>query len=570
LRKIEEYDNFNIDKEKLLVMLKKRLADLWVILHSIGFKLFLLLFLLLIMLFGLYGMLYSVKLTQIYEITIGQSAYRNSDLIKKSLYRLMLNNQRDELYKTILMFQDEPGVEAIRIYNKKGEIKFSSDTSETGHIVDMKAEACYACHAADKPIESLPTKKKIRIYRATEGKRIMGLINPIRNAPECSNNPCHAHQPDLTILGVLDVQMSLNELDMVLSETRFTVYAITIGIVGLSMILFAVVVYLFIYRPISTLKTGTVRLAIGDLDYRINMQRRDEFGMLARSFNNMGENLKRAYNELKQWSYRLAERVNEKTIELEEIHKSILQVEKMTSLGKMAASVAHELNNPLAGIVTYAKVLEKKVKSNVPTGDRQDSIIKDLELIRSESLRCGNIVRNLLAFARGKSANFQETQLDDIINRSLDIMHHHMMLAKVEVEKEISLTNNKIFCDPDQLMQALIALLVNAVEAMPQGGQLRISAEDSENEPEQIIIKIQDSGVGISEEVVDKIFEPFFTTKKDQKGVGLGLPVVYGIIQRHRGKIWVKSKVNEGTTFFIQLPTRLDKLENQDIEGIEL
>jgi two-component system NtrC family sensor kinase len=284
----------------------------------------------------------------------------------------------------------------------------------------------------------------------------------------------------------------------------------------------------------------------------------------------MGENLKRAYNQLKQWSYRLAERVNEKTIELEEIHKSILQVEKMTSLGKMAASVAHELNNPLAGIVTYAKVLEKKVKSNVPTGDRQDSIIKDLELIRSESLRCGNIVRNLLAFARGKSANFQETQLDDIINRSLDIMHHHMMLAKVEVEKEISLTNNKIFCDPDQLMQALIALLVNAVEAMPQGGQLRISAEDSENEPEQIIIKIQDSGVGISEEVVDKIFEPFFTTKKDQKGVGLGLPVVYGIIQRHRGKIWVKSKVNEGTTFFIQLPTRLDKLENQDIEGIEL
>jgi two-component system NtrC family sensor kinase len=550
-------------------MLKKRLEDLRVILNSIGFKLFLLLFLLLIMLFGLYGMLYSVKLTQIYEITIGQSAYRNSDLIKKSLYRLMLNNQRDELYQTILMFQDEPGVEAIRIYNKKGEIKFSSKTSETGHIVDMKAEACYACHAADKPIESLPTKKKIRIYRAAEGKRIMGLINPIRNAPECSNNPCHAHQPDLTILGVLDVQMSLDELDMVLSETRFTVYALTIGIVVLSMILFAVVVYFFIYRPISTLKTGTVRLAIGDLDYRINMQRRDEFGMLARSFNNMGENLKRAYNELKEWSYRLAERVNEKTTELEEIHKSMLQVEKMTSLGKMAASVAHELNNPLAGIVTYARILEKKVKNNVPTGDQQDKIVKDLELIRSESLRCGNIVRNLLAFARGKSANFQETQLDDIINRSLDIVSHHMKLAKVEVEKKISLVNNKIFCDPDQLMQALIALLVNAVEAMPQGGQLKISAEDSENDPEQIIIKVEDSGLGISEEVVDKIFEPFFTTKKDQKGVGLGLPVVYGIIQRHQGKIWVKSKINEGTTFFIQLPARLDELENQDIKGVE-
>ena len=550
-------------------MLRRSLKELRVVLHSIGFKLFLLLFLLLILLFGLYGVLYSVKLTQIYEITIGQSAYRASDLIKKSLYRLMLNNQRDELHQTILMFQGEPGVEGIRIYNKKGEIKFSTKTSETGHFVDMKAEACYACHAADKPIESLPTKKKTRIYRAAEGKRIMGLINPIRNAPECSNNPCHAHQPDLTILGVLDVQMSLDELDIALSETRYTIYAITLGIVILAMILFAVVVYLFIYRPISTLKTGTVRLAIGDLDYRIDMRRQDEFGMLARSFNNMGENLKRAYDELKEWSYRLAERVNEKTIELEEIHKSMLQVEKMTSLGKMAASVAHELNNPLAGIVTYAKVLEKKVKNNLPAGEQQEKMLKELELIRSESLRCGNIVRNLLAFARGKSANFQEVQLEEIINRSADIMRHHMQLAKVELEKKISLQNKKIFCDPDQLLQAFIALEVNAVEAMPQGGQLTITAGELEGNSDEILIKIQDSGLGIPEELLDKIFEPFFTTKKEQKGVGLGLPVVYGIIQRHQGKIWVKSKTGEGTTFFIQLPVKLDRIENQDIKGNE-
>jgi two-component system NtrC family sensor kinase len=261
--------------------------------------------------------------------------------------------------------------------------------------------------------------------------------------------------------------------------------------------------------------------------------------------------------------------VNEKTIELEEIHKSMLQVEKMTSLGKMAASVAHELNNPLAGIVTYAKVLEKKVKNHVPTGQQQEKMMKELELIRSESLRCGNIVRNLLAFARGKSTNFQEAQLEDIINRSVDIMRHHMLLAKVELEKKISLQHKKIFCDSDQLLQAFIALEVNAVEAMPQGGQLTICAEDLEGDSDQIIIRIQDTGAGIPEELLDKIFEPFFTTKKDQKGVGLGLPVVYGIIQRHHGKIWVKSKAGEGTTFFIQIPTGLDRIENQDIIGDE-
>lgn len=553
-----------------MAMIKNRSKEIEVVFHSIGFKLFLLLFLLLIVLFGIYSALYSLKLTQIYEIAIGQSAYRASDLIKKSLYRLMLNNQREELYQTILMFKDEPGIEGIRIYNKKGEIKFSTKDDETGHIVDMKAEACYACHAADKPIESLPITKKTRIFRSAEGKRIMGLINPIRNSAECSNNICHAHQPDLTILGVLDVQMSLDELDVVFAETRSTVFIITLFVIFLAMIMFAVVVYFFIYRPISRLKTGTVRLAIGDLDYRIDMQRKDEFGMLARSFNNMGENLKRAYNELKEWSYRLAEKVNEKTIELEEIHKSILQVEKMTSLGKMAASVAHELNNPLAGIVTYAKILEKKVKSHFPPGEQQEKIIRELELIRTESLRCGNIVRNLLAFARGKSTNFQETSLEDIINRSFDIMRHHMRLAKVEAEKVINLQNNKILCDPDQLLQAIIALLVNAVEAMPHGGRLRIVAAEAENSPDQILISIQDTGVGIPEEIVDKIFEPFFTTKKDQKGVGLGLPVVYGIIQRHHGKMWVKSKPNEGTTFYIQLPTRLVNKENQDTKGVEL
>ena len=553
-----------------MAMIKNRSKEIEVIFHSIGFKLFLLLFLLLIVLFGIYSALYSLKLTQIYEIAIGQSAYRASDLIKKSLYRLMLNNQREELYQTILMFKDEPGIEGIRIYNKKGEIKFSAKDDETGHIVNMKAEACYACHAADKPIESLPITKKTRIFRSADGKRIMGLINPIRNSAECSNNVCHAHQPDLTILGVLDVQMSLDELDVVFAETRSTVFIITLFVIFLAMIMFAVVVYFFIYRPISRLKTGTVRLAIGDLDYRIDMQRKDEFGMLARSFNNMGENLKRAYNELKEWSYRLAEKVNEKTIELEEIHKSILQVEKMTSLGKMAASVAHELNNPLAGIVTYAKILQKKVKSHFPPGEQQEKIIRELELIRTESLRCGNIVRNLLAFARGKSTNFQETSLEDIINRSFDIMRHHMRLAKVEAEKVINLQNKKILCDPDQLLQAIIALLVNAVEAMPHGGRLRIVSAEAENSPDQILISIQDTGVGIPEEIVDKIFEPFFTTKKDQKGVGLGLPVVYGIIQRHHGKMWVKSKPNEGTTFYIQLPTRLVNKENQDTKGVEL
>ena len=133
-------------------------------------------------------------------------------------------------------------------------------------------------------------------------------------------------------------------------------------------------------------------------------------------------------------------------------------------------------------------------------------------------------------------------------------MGHHIELAKVEAESHVKIHPEKITCDPDQLLQAFVALLVNAVEAMPQGGQLRINAQNSDNEKDHVLIEISDTGYGIREEFHIKIFEPFFTTKKDKTGIGLGLAVVYGIIQRHKGKIWFESREKSGTTFFIELP----------------
>jgi two-component system NtrC family sensor kinase len=465
---------------------------------------------------------------------------------------------------TILVIGDEPGVKGIRIYNKRGEIKFSTRESETGTIVDMKAEACYGCHSENKPIESLSTKEKTRIYRTAENERVLGLINPIRNSEDCTSSGCHAHSPDQTILGVLDVQMSLADLDKALMHNRLIVFAVSIAVVAITIILFAVVVYLMIYRPINKLQAGTLRLAVGDLSYRIDMQGRGEFGMLARSFNNMAENLRTAYQELKDWSERLAERVEEKTAELENVHKGMLHVEKMASLGKMAASVAHELNNPIAGIVTYSKLLEKKITRELNPSKDRDKIMGELELIRSESMRCGNIVRNLLAFARGTSPNFEKYDLEKVISKGLEIINHHMELAGVSAETKINLIEQGIEGDPDQILQALIALFVNAIEAMPNGGKLFVSAETIIPEENEIILKIQDTGVGIPEDIRDKIFEPFFSTKKEKKGVGLGLPVVYGIVQRHKGKIWMESRAQEGSTFYIRLPVSQKNFQNSE------
>lgn len=535
--------------------------------RSLSFKFMLILLTIMILFFAFYVVLYSTMQKRIYEHTIELGVYRNSDIIKNSLYRLMLKNEREELFNTIKIIGNEPGLEDIRIYNKKGEITFSTNPIETGTVVDMKAEACYACHAANEPIQSLQTEDKTRIYEGPKGYRIMGMINPIRNAPECSNQACHAHNREQTILGVLDVRMSLDELDKAVFRTRVSAVSLSFGLTLLALVLFSIMVYIIFYRPIKILQAGTVRLAVGDLDYRINLNRRDELGMLAQSFNNMAENLKKAYHELKDWSNKLEKRVDQKSDELEKIHKGMIHVEKMASLGKMAASVAHELNNPLAGIVTYSKLIQRRVRKNGTSEEDLKKIINELELISSESMRCGNIVRNLLAFAREASPNFQKFNIGVIINRALEIVNHHMQLSNVQVERDSHLRSEKIFCDQEQLVQAFVALFVNAVEAMPEGGTLKIELEDIPTRPEWIIIKIKDTGMGIPEEILDKIFEPFFTTKEEKKGVGLGLPVVYGIVKRHHGKLRVESEKGNGSTFIIELPVHQNGIIEESSKG---
>jgi two-component system NtrC family sensor kinase len=535
--------------------MKKKLTDyLKDFFNSLSFKIFMIISFLLVILVSLYITLGSRLQTEILEDTVGQAIYRQSDLIKKSLYRLMLLNEREELYKTILAMGNEPGVESIRIYNKKGEIKFSVKETETGQIVDMKAEACFACHAANEAIRSLPMQRKTRIFTTADERRVMGMINPIGNAPECSNASCHAHSSEQTILGVLDVQMSLNELDQAVSKARSLFYVILTGTIFLTTVPLALVIYFTIYKPIRTLEMGTATLAGGDLDHRIKMHRRDELGILAKSFNNMASNLKRAYTELKEWSDQLEERVKEKTEEIESMHQGMLQVEKMASLGKMAASVAHELNNPIAGILTLAKLLQKQAEIQVPNGEKKEKIMHELDLIQSESMRCGNIVRNLLTFARGKSANFQECSVDEVIEKALQILNHHFELAKIEANSTVEIQPAKIVCDPEQLLQALIAILVNASEAMTDGGSVDVIVRKSPKDPGYVVITVKDTGIGISDDVKDKILEPFFSTKEDKGSVGLGLAEVYGIVQRHKGKIRVESAVGEGTTVILELP----------------
>lgn len=227
----------------------------------------------------------------------------------------------------------------------------------------------------------------------------------------------------------------------------------------------------------------------------------------------------------------------------------------MASVGKLAATVAHELNNPLSGILTYAKLVERELAGGAPSPEAQAEVQRYLQLIQSESSRCGSIVRHLMVFSRRTAPRLETAHLNEIVDRSLRLVQHHREMAAVRLEAQPLAGDDSIVCDPNQVEQALVALLVNAIEAM-SGGKGGVLTVDVQDDPQTVEIAIRDTGVGIPREALPHIFEPFYSTKPGESGVGLGLTVVYGIVQHHGGTIDVDSAVGRGTTFRVRLPRR--------------
>lgn len=483
------------------------------------------------------------------------SAERVSDVITRSTSYYMLRNDREGLYHAIRTMADEPGMVKVRILDPQGQISYSTDTSEVNHVLDKTAEACYGCHTQSQPLARLNRPDRFRIYRNGGGHRVLGIITPIENKPDCSNAACHAHPADQQVLGVLDTNISLEKADTQLAISSARMFYYTAG----AMLLISVLSWLFVWRevgePIKALKTGTDYLARGELGHQIEVQSHDEVGDLAHSFNGMSLRLRAANEEIVRWAMTLEDRVEQKTKELQRAHEHVLHVEKMASIGKMAAVVAHEVNNPLSGILTYAKLLRKWVSSGQTEHGKHEEAMQCLELIASESRRCGDLIKNLLTLSRSAPMNVQSTDLNAVVDRSLMLVRHQLELGGVELQVDLAQDLPLVQCDPAQIEQVLIALTMNAKDAMPRGGNLWLETRLSSDERE-IEIKVRDDGTGIAPDVLPQIFEPFLTTKESGHGVGLGLAIARGIVERHSGRIDVQSEVGRGTTFKVTLPNQ--------------
>jgi len=362
------------------------------------------------------------------------------------------------------------------------------------------------------------------------------------------------------------VRMSLAPVDFAISASRRQMVFSLFGAIAVLSVVFAALIWAMVHKPVHRLIVGTNRVAAGDLDYKINIESHDELGNLARSFNRMTAELQRANAEINDWTKTLADKVDKKTAELQQAHEHVLRVEKLASIGKLAAIVAHEINNPLAGILVYARLLLKRLSRNGDQTKDTAETKKHLETIAAESARCGEIVKGLLQFARQSKPIAEPNNINEIIQQSVRLVQHKLELTNIRTEIKLDANLNPVVCDAQQIKQALVALLINACEAVHQ--HEGVIAIESRGLPglSATEIRISDNGIGMDEETKQLVFEPFFTTKEQGKGVGLGLAVVYGIITAHAGEIEVESAPGSGTTFVLRLPNDANQKVNQSGE----
>ena len=495
----------------------------------------------------IYLFLESQRASLMSAVTMG--AARVSDTIRASTKGQMLAARKEGAYRVMRSVASQPWIDQVRIFNKEGRITFSTAPREIGALVDKKAESCYACHAAGQPLTRLSLPSRARVYR-TGDHRVLAMVTPIYNEPACSEADCHVHPASQQVLGVVDVAISLADVDasMALLVKR------GIGIGGGAVVLLALLTFCsvsrLVLRPVAELVTATERVGRGELGTTLPVHAHDEMGRLASSFNQMSASLALARRENEELLGSLERKVEKRTEQLQAAQSRLVQSEKLASLGRLSASIAHEINNPLAGILTFAKLLVKTLDAGPPDERTRALAVKNLRLIERETGRCTAIVRNLLDFARERPLDLRPLDLRGPLEEALSLTAHQLELSGVALVRDLPVPI-PVRADFGQMRQSFVNVLINAADAMGKGGTVTVRGR-VDAAARRAEVAISDTGPGISPENLSKIFDPFFTTK--EMGTGLGLSVVYGIVEKHGGTLEVESGVGRGTTMCFRFP----------------
>ncbi len=442
-----------------------------------------------------------------------------AEMAHATLRHQMIHYHQGELGDIINRIADQPPIVSIKIMNADGIIKISSLPAENN---EPFTESKFL----------IPDSILSHYNRILNGQRVISSISPIYRTPDCAS--CHAGQEK--ILGYFDVDVTAEEIDSGIRNAQTWMVVSLIFIVIIFLGTAFGVHFRFVKTRTHQLAVGISQLAEGNFNYRIESNQHDELDALAVQINRLGDHL----NQMKQ--------------ELQKSHRSELErAERMASVGELAASIAHEIRNPVAGISSAMQVLS----SELPEGDERAVIFDE---IVNQTQRVNRAVNDLLSYARPSTPELAVGSINDPLTRALTLMEAQQHAVKVVFIKQIEPNLPPVLLDVEQIKQVFVNLVMNALQAMNHGGTLTLKTF-SENE--EVIVEISDTGPGVAENVLQDIFKPFFTTK--HQGTGLGLSICRSIIESHCGRIEVDSVRGSGATFRIRLPIHRLEEANEPI-----
>jgi two-component system NtrC family sensor kinase len=457
------------------------------------------------------------------DVLLQQAVTHNAQLtgvVIKSTRWAMLQNLPSHVDKIIEDVAVQKDIEKVRILSKNGTIIHSSQKDEIGAQVDQEAESCLACHLDPESRDASPMIGRPRFFTDPSGRRMLGSTAVIRNDLTCSSAGCHADATHLSVLGVVDIVSPLGKIDQTLRSNTLTIIGLSVGFIILAGLLVSYLVHRMIYQPLHDLEVGSTRLAGGNLKQTIPVRSDDEFGQLAESFNSMTRALRKSHVDLENWGRTLEQKVEEARHELRIAQAETARSEKLASVGLLAAGIAHELNNPLTGVLTFSYLVRK----NMPDGSPE---AEDLDLVIKETKRCAAIIRRLLDFAREKKPEKSYSNLNVLIKDTVHLLEQPAQADNIDIKLELDEHLPVVWLDEDLIKQVIMNMMVNAQHAIDGAGSITIKTQfldsypgsDPAMRPGSVAeITISDTGCGIPEEFLQRIFDPFFTTKWHDRG----------------------------------------------------
>ncbi|NVO04499.1 MAG: HAMP domain-containing protein [Rhodoferax sp.] len=472
-----------------------------------------------------------------------------SETIVASTRYTMLVNKRDVAEKIIDDIAKQKDIVRVRVISSDGTIIHSKKHAETGYSVEQSDEPCVQCHRDKTPLTEVPDSQRWKVVDAGDGHRVMTVMQPIRNEPSCSSSSCHEHAPSQKVLGVVDVAYSLDEIDQSLKGYAVHFAGISLlCVLGLSTGV-GFMLQRLVYVPLNDLDGAAQRISAGELEQQVPVRSGDDFGRVAESFNTMSAALHESRLQMEDLVLSLESKVEERTRELLAARAEVAQGVKLAAIGVLASGIAHELNNPLTGVLTFTSLMRKKAVDGSEDAE-------DLDLVIRETKRCASIIKRLLDFAREKVPTSGYYQLNQVVDDTVRMVDKPAALQQVRIVRDFEEHLPDIWGDADLIKQVVMNLLVNAQQAIVGSGTVTVGTRLHQEAGQQTMVEltVTDTGCGIPAAHLERIFDPFFTSKEVGKGTGLGLSVSYGIVRTHGGRISVESSVGEGSSFHVFLP----------------